>query len=338
MAGGGRAKITDVARAAGVSVTTVSHALNGKGRVDAQTRSHVQQVAAQLQYVPSRAARHLVAGGSDVVGLTFPSIARLPIGELMSTDWYSQVALTASQAAFEHGGALTLLPPFVETMNLSKFGLRGVVVLEPTRGDLRTEMLRQSAIPYVTMGLDPGHPDVLTVTPDTAHGIEKLLSHLRAMGAQRIAVLSTDSGWHNEVVATEAAREWASVNRCALKLRTVALAEQDTRAGIVGAARAATYDLLTSDEVPDAIVGLFEDFGIGILDAASQLGLRVPADLLVAQDVDGFKAQHSRPPITALDLHASEQVASAIDLLISDSPSASITVPTTLRIRESSSR
>ena len=74
-----RVTVADVAREAGVSATTVSHALSGKGRVDDATRMHVRQVAASLGYVPNRAARNLalemyangvgaiftVAGGSD---------------------------------------------------------------------------------------------------------------------------------------------------------------------------------------------------------------------------------------------------------------------------------
>lgn len=66
----GRAGIRDVAAAAGVSITTVSDALNGKGRLPDATRRHVREVADRLGYRPSAAARTLRTGKSGLIGLT----------------------------------------------------------------------------------------------------------------------------------------------------------------------------------------------------------------------------------------------------------------------------
>ena len=65
-----RIGIKDVAEAAGVSVTTVSHALNGKGRLPVETRERVQRVARDLGYRPSSTARNLVGGRTGLIGLT----------------------------------------------------------------------------------------------------------------------------------------------------------------------------------------------------------------------------------------------------------------------------
>src|SRR6266550_6155811 len=64
--------IHDVAKAAGVSVTTVSHALNGKGRVDPNTRARVAQVVHRLGYRANRHARGLRMGRSGSLGLLLP--------------------------------------------------------------------------------------------------------------------------------------------------------------------------------------------------------------------------------------------------------------------------
>lgn len=64
----GRAGIRDVAAAAGVSITTVSDALNGKGRLPDATRRHVREVADRLGYRPSAAARTLRTGKSGLIG------------------------------------------------------------------------------------------------------------------------------------------------------------------------------------------------------------------------------------------------------------------------------
>lgn len=64
-----RVTISDVARQAGVSVTTVSHALNGRGQVDPATRQKVEEVARELGYTPNRHAQKLRGGGSNMIAL-----------------------------------------------------------------------------------------------------------------------------------------------------------------------------------------------------------------------------------------------------------------------------
>src|SRR6185295_14136328 len=73
-----RAGIRDVAAAAGVSITTVSDALNGKGRLPDETRSRVREVADRLGYRPSAAARTLRTGRSGLIGLTVTTYGEEP--------------------------------------------------------------------------------------------------------------------------------------------------------------------------------------------------------------------------------------------------------------------
>ncbi|MFF2084038.1 LacI family DNA-binding transcriptional regulator [Nocardia sp. NPDC058176] len=338
MAGRARTTIADVAKAAGVSETTVSHALNGKGRVDAATRARVRQAAADLRYSPSRAARQLATGSSGVLGLALPAIARLPLRELMDTDWYTYMAVTASQAAFDRGCALTLLPPSVEETKLRRLGLDGVLVLDPAPGDRRIDVFTELAIPVVALGLDPEHPEVRTVAPDTRQGITDLLDHLRDQGAHTIDILATDIRWQSETIAIATAEDWAGTTACRIDVHTVELSRHTSREGIVAATRRAATRALEADPPPDAMIGLFEDFGLGILDAAHDLNLEVPRDLLVAQDFDGFKARHARPALTAIDLHPDTQMPAAVDQLLSNSTEPTITTPATVRIRQSTTR
>jgi LacI family transcriptional regulator len=76
--------------------------------------------------------------------------------------------------------------------------------------------------------------------------------------------------------------------------------------------------MLRSPDRPDAIIGMLEDFGRGIVLAARELDLDVPGDLLVAQDIDDAVA--SAGGITALDLNVHTQLDIALEMLISDEP------------------
>jgi DNA-binding LacI/PurR family transcriptional regulator len=106
-----RPTIHDVAIAAGVSVTTVSDALNGKGRVDPATRTLVGEVVERLGYRANRHARGLRLGRSAAIGLLLPVDADGRSDAALSVDFYIRLASAAAATTFSHGQALMLPPP-----------------------------------------------------------------------------------------------------------------------------------------------------------------------------------------------------------------------------------
>src|SRR5690625_1787566 len=81
------------AHTAGVSVTTVSHALNGKGQIRAETREHIRGVAARLGYRPSRAAQALRRSRTGTIALILPSDgSQIKEREMISLDYYMSIA------------------------------------------------------------------------------------------------------------------------------------------------------------------------------------------------------------------------------------------------------
>lgn len=333
-----RPTVADVAREAGVSATTVSHALSGKGRVDSATREHVRQIAQRLGYTPSRAARSLALGRSDTIGLLLPQLADMPFDELMRTDWYGRVATAASREALRHGRALTILPELTTAAELDAFSLEGVIVLDPIDDDPRTEMLRASHARVVMLGRCDTDDGFSFVAPDVASGITALLQHLRDQGARTVGVVETDLAWSQGHDAVEAYRAWCDAVGIQPCIATASVARLQSRDSIASAGQEAAAHLLAQRDRPDALVGLLEDFGRGIVAAARELGLGVPEDLLVAQDIDGLVAQVHEPPITALDLNVNALLASAVSVITSAPHSGSETIPVSLNIRRSTLR
>src|SRR4051794_9708737 len=90
-----RPDIKDAARAAGVSVTTVSHALNGKGRISATTRKRVKRLADSLGYRPNNTARNLVGGRTGLFGLALSQTSTLPIS-LGDFAYFAQLMMGAT--------------------------------------------------------------------------------------------------------------------------------------------------------------------------------------------------------------------------------------------------
>lgn len=335
-----RPTVADVARTAGVSRTTVSHALSGKGRVDARTRERVQAVADRLGYVPSRTARNLALGRSDTIGLLLPRLARLPMDELLRTDWYGRVALAASQEAVRHQRALTILPPVEDAAELMSFGLDGVIVLDLLPEDPRAAILQEATSSVVLLGRDPQGLLGPSVVPDTDQGMHALLDHLWEQGMHSLGLIAPDIPWAEGQQAIQAASGWCQTRGVTPIVARAEVAQCVTRDDVAAVGRATASDVLASGNRPDALIGLLEDFGRGIASAARTRGLTVPGDLLVAQDVDGVMAQVADPPITAIDLNITGQMAAAVDLLVAESPARADatmvqTVPVSLVIRES---
>src|SRR5689334_2714606 len=103
------ASIQEVAHAAGVSITTVSHALNGKGRIAPETRARVQRVAAELRYRPHAGARNLAEGKAGVISL---AVSQAPGLSFALTDfaYFLNLMAAATRSALQLGYALVLLP------------------------------------------------------------------------------------------------------------------------------------------------------------------------------------------------------------------------------------
>ena len=128
----GRVTIRDVAAAVGLSPTTVSHALNGKGRVDPATRDRVAKTAKQLGYRPDRTARRLRSGRSGAIALLLPFVERdIARDEMLALDYYMHLARAAAQAAFVRGHPMLLTPPLRDIDDLRDLGVDGGVVCDP---------------------------------------------------------------------------------------------------------------------------------------------------------------------------------------------------------------
>ncbi len=308
--------VADVAKAAGVSVTTVSHSLSGKGRVDPATRKRVQDVAAELGYVPSRAARNLALGRSDTIGLLLPRLTTMPLEELLGFDYYGRVAVAASQAALHHGRALLVLPGVQSTAQLRSFGLDGLIVLDPILDDPRLELVRGLPSRTVLMGQDPNGEFGPAVTSDAAGSTRALLDHCWERGARRIAMISPDLAWSATADARQAYESWCAEHAMEPTLRVAPVASAQSRPDLSRAAKQTALDLLCAPERPDALIGMLEDFGHGIVLAARELQLNVPGDLLIAQDIDDAVA--AAFGITALDLNVHTQLHIALAMLIAD--------------------
>jgi DNA-binding LacI/PurR family transcriptional regulator len=336
-ANGNRVGIRDVARAAGVSVTTVSHALNDKGRLPEDTRRRVRAVAEELGYRPNVTARNLVGGRTGLLGLV---ISQPPgLSPTMSDfAYFTELMAGASTVAMRRGYALILAPPGGDVGLETGLAIDGAIVVDPVAGDALTRELMRSGMPVVTTGraIDPGVHDAW-VDNDHVAGVRSVLDHLRRQGARRIALMtiSTVMSYTGDVERGYA--DWCAEHGQAPRVEKL---EGDLTES---AGFACASDLLSSPEPPDAIFASYDRLAYGALLAARARDVRVPEDLLLAMTATEATTRSAGPAITGLHLLpgtiGGRAAALLVDLVEGREPGErQVVVPTRLIPRASTRR
>ena len=336
--GAARVGIKDVAEAAGVSITTVSHALSGKGRLPATTRERVRAIATELGYTPHPVARSLASGRTGLLAtvVSVPGGAPLAFTEI---DYYMALMNGATRAAIEHGYALVLAPSTAGSETWSVMPLDGVLVIDPADGDPQVPMLRALGVPVVFVGRDPhGRVDDLVVQNDRGAATRDVLEHLVDAGGQRVGLLTlrTFESFTEDCIA--AYRAWCEV-RGQEPFLHVAAGDSTSGAATYRTAAAAFLD---APDRPDAVFCLYERLGAEVVAGAAARRVRVPEDLLVVTIAEIGVASTTEPPLTTLEINQQQLGAVAADLLAAalrgDAPTSVLDVPTRIVPRASTAR
>jgi DNA-binding LacI/PurR family transcriptional regulator len=307
------ASIRDVAQAAGVSITTVSHVLSGQGRVAAETRRRVEQVALDLDYRPNVHAQQLVTRRSRTIAIQVASFTEpnMSTGLIPHSDYFLDLLNGASEAAAESGYALILTPPNVDISKINEFALDGAIMVDPRGDEPLFESQWHRRHPVVTTGrTTKGEPIRALVDNDHRTAALTMLNHLEQQGYERPALVMTNSSRSYIVDVLDAYRTWGA--RRGIEEVVVEVGEQPSRES----AAAALRSLLERAQRPDAVYATSEELALGVLGEAERSGLAVPEDLGICSAVDSTVLQLTRPQITGTFLDPHEIGVRAVRLLL----------------------
>lgn len=301
--------ISDLAKAAGVSVTTVSHAFSGRRHVDPETRKRIQRLADQLGYHPSSMARALRSGRTGVIALasSMPfAVAAGPsrLGFLM------EIAASAAMSALTRDLALCLIPPHPSAPSYSAASFDGVVLVEPMRNDPLVRHFEQRKTPIVSIGTVPDRPDIPAVDLRSRETADLMLDHLAEQGCRQVTALIGASPRTSQIESAEAYGAFAA--RHGMRPRLNLLDEDDAEV----TAYCQVLDLLRTDPAIDGIFASIDAFATGAVRAAHEEGRAIPDSLRVITRYDGLRAKLSQPPLTAVDLHLPAVAEKAVGLLL----------------------
>jgi LacI family transcriptional regulator len=329
-----RVTIRDIARAAGVSITAVSRALNNKGELSPQKRERVLDAAQKLRYTPSAVARALVSGSTRTLGVVVTD---------NTSPVYAQVLRGIEEVANAAGYGLL----FANSADSQEKALRCLAMLQakqvdgllwtPVQSDRRDiELLQQSGAPFVLLlrhfaDLQNDH-----VVLDNVHGGYLVTSHLLEQGHRSIGHIAGPEH-------ISSARDRCAGYRRALKKFDIPVDDSlvcPAPFTIEGGYEAANR-LLDQQHRPTAIVAATDLQAVGVFKACRERGLRIPDDLALTGGDDIELADYLAVPLTSFSSSVRDIGARGAEIVIAriqgqDLPRQQVVLKPRLIVRRSS--
>jgi DNA-binding LacI/PurR family transcriptional regulator len=291
------ATITDVARLAGVSVSTVSYVLSGTRPISAATALKVRAAIDELGYQPNAFARGLASRRTRTLGLMFPTPERgLGVTEL---EFITSAAQACREAKYQMVLWTTQIHESAELKALTGSGLvDGVIVMEVRLVDERIDLLREAGLPFTLIGQTQNTQDLSYVDIDFEATVREAVRHLTELGHTQIALLTrSESEFIDRYGPTVRVNDAfaAVMAQRGLTPRALPCAD-DPEAG-----RVAFADFLDDSPNLSAIISMNDRATVGVIDAIEGAGWSVPGDFSVMSLVTSATvAQLSRPRLTTL--------------------------------------
>jgi len=298
--------LSDVAKAAGVSKSTASRALSGRGSVSRETTEKVSRAAEKLGFVASSAAESLATGRSRNIAVVTPFINRW---------FYSEVIDGVESALIGAGYDLTL---YRLTNNseqrkqlfdyfLVRKGVDAVIALTLFISDDEVQRLRKLGKPVV--GIGGLIPNVPTFSIDDIATARRATEHLISLGHKNLVHVGGDQELQLdfEVHSNRLKGFRQALQKAGLSHADDFYADDFD---IPGGYRSALKVLTKTDSRPTGIVGGSDEIALGVLMAARELGLRVPHDLSII-GIDGHPLGETFG-ITTMNQHPATQGSIAV--------------------------
>lgn len=287
------ATIYDIAREAGVSIATVSKVINQTGRISDKTRKHVQDVMKRIDYQPSVVASALTKKRTYSLGLLIPDIAN---------PFFAELARSIEDQAHELGYSLVICSTDNDLTREERYvnvlrqkSADGIIIATGARNDAMMKQLMKYKLPVAVIAREMPLLAVDTVLVDDYLGGYLAASHLTGLGHRNIAVIAED-------LAVMSSKERVRGYRKALE--EAGIPYDDNLVAVspfhVEGGKATAKELLSGANPPSAIFGCNDLLAIGVVQAARELGLRVPEDVSVVGFDNTVLATIIDPPLTSV--------------------------------------
>ena len=295
------ASINEVARRAGVSITTVSRVLNPVSAypVAPATRRRVLAAASALQYSPSALARALVTRRSHMIGVLLGDIVDPYFAEIVRG--IEDVARRAGYLVVvcntgrDPGTERRYVTALREYRADAIIFLGGDIFDDQTRRALERELASLADHGAVALAVAGDHADLPAIDIDHAAGAEEMVRYLVGLGHRRIGFISGPL----MVSTSRYRRDGFLAGMAAAGLQSDLIVESDFA---YAGGQTAAASLLQLAQGPTALFAANDQMALGALAACRSAGLRVPADVTVVGFGNTSAAEHAVPALTTVSM------------------------------------
>jgi DNA-binding LacI/PurR family transcriptional regulator len=303
-----RMDIRTIARAANVSIATVSRTINHVVTVNPKMAKRVWEVIDELDYFPNTQARALVSGRSRLFGLIVSEI---------TNPFFPELIQGFEAIAVEHGYEILVSSTNHDPERMShcirrmlERKVEGVAVMTFGIEEPLLDQLAKRKVPLVFIDVGPKRPGISLLKVDYHHGIRQGVQHLAALGHRNISFISGPMTLHSAQSRLSAFS--TSLKECGITPDPAWIVEGDhTLEGGI----AAMERLLATKTIPTAVMCSNDMTAIGVLHKLYRAGLRVPDDLSVIGFDDIHIAKVTIPPLTTVQMSRFELARAAVTAL-----------------------
>ena len=297
--------IQDVAKAAGVSVSTVSRVLNGKVDVASDTQERILEVIAKLGYTSNLAARSMRSHKKNLIGLVVPDMMPYSVEILkgvnraIADSKFDLLVYTTGDA--QKNGAVLHEQHYVSL--LSNSITDGVIIVASATEEFMTDAPIVAVDPHV---INPNYPSVQGMN---YHGALEVMEYLFGLGHRRIGFMTGRAGNVSAQRRFQGYKD--ALANAGIELDDTLIVPGDFTQKI---SYKNAHQLLELDNRPTAIFAANDQSAIGVYQAAEERGMSIPNDLSIVGFDNISEAKHLG--LTTVDQFLSEMGYIAVQMLI----------------------
>jgi DNA-binding LacI/PurR family transcriptional regulator len=291
----------DIAKRAGVSLSTVSYVLSGKRPISEATKQRVRNAIDELDFHPHEIGRALARKRSSTIALLYPT------GSYGLAEITLEIILAAVEEAASRSYSVlisTSPPEEAEVLRLIRNGLiDGVVLMEVRLQDARADLLQARKFPFTMIGHCECNDGLAFVDVDFEQAAETAVHHLHDLGHRRIACLTRRQLMADLDYGPSVRTAWGFKRAIAdLGIEGEVLSCDPSPEG----GYQIVDDLLKDDPDLTAIITVNSEALGAVARAVQEHGRRIPEDLSIVAITSSRTAEFLNPPLTSLDFPAAE--------------------------------
>lgn len=295
-----------MAREAGVSISTVSNALNGVDVLRPETKQHILEVAKRLNYVPNLNGRNLKSQYTNVIGLFVTS---------MRGEYYNILADAIYQRCKKYGYELNIfVSEKSETMMANILGRRidGAVILNQHIGERETALITETQTPVIFIDRELAGERIASVVFDSYHEGELVAEYLVQLGHRTFAYMDGPDDNYDNIQRLKGFQDWLRSKGIILKEDYIIGGKFDQET----AYQSMKQFVDSGRPLPDAVFAANDVSAIGTIEALGDAGIGVPEQVSVVGCDDIEIAHLVTPSITTVRTSFEKQGTLAADHLI----------------------